>query len=161
MSQNVYSSVLNPRRYPKKVVSISPDLNQISYSMDRFKLTLVDMMEIPQAYDAEFLGDIAEKLDLSPLSRCIFTERLSQQNLDANWTDIVESCQPRLTPDQARKDNWSRQILPKLRELGFDHDANAKKTVAGRASLVSRESLSSLAVGQTQPDITEDATDGN
>lgn len=95
--------------------------------MDRFKLTLVDMMEIPQAYEAEFLGDIAEKLDLSPLTRCIFTERLSQQNLDANWTDIVESCQPRLTPDQARKDNWSRQILPKLRELGFDHEANAKK----------------------------------
>ncbi len=94
--------------------------------MESFKIRIVEAMEIPKQYEAEFLPDIASKLELKPLTGCIFTERLSQDNLDADWSKIAKSCPP-ITPEQARKDAWSREILPKLREWGFSYEAGSKQ----------------------------------
>ncbi|RMH72912.1 MAG: DUF4384 domain-containing protein [Cyanobacteria bacterium J007] len=94
--------------------------------MESFRIKLVEAMDIPQEYEAEFLGDLANKLDLKPLTGRIFTERLSRDRLDADWSDIAKSCPP-MTPDQARKDAWSREILPKLRDWDFDYERGSKQ----------------------------------
>lgn len=94
--------------------------------MESFNIQIVEAMEIPKQYEAEFLRDIAGKLELKPLTSCIFTARLSQDNLDADWSEIAKSCPP-VTPKQARKDAWSREILPKLREWEFSYEAGSKQ----------------------------------
>jgi len=94
--------------------------------MESFNIKILEAMDIPEPYEVEFLRDIADKLDLQPLTRCIFTERLSQANLSADWSQIAQSCPP-ITPDQARKSAWSRDILPKLRDWGFNYENGSKQ----------------------------------
>lgn len=94
--------------------------------MESFRIKLVEAMDIPQEYEAEFLEYLADKLDLKPLTGRIFIERLSRDRLDDDWSQIAESCPP-MTPDKARKDAWSREILPKLREWGFNYENGSKQ----------------------------------
>ncbi|MGK7905000.1 MAG: hypothetical protein AB4352_27065 [Hormoscilla sp.] len=95
--------------------------------MESFNIKVVETMEIPKDYEAEFLRYIAAKLDLQPSVANILTERLSEDKLEYQWDEIVESLQPHVTAEEARKNRWSREILPKLRKLGFTYEDNARR----------------------------------
>jgi len=95
--------------------------------MESFNIKVVETMEIPKDYEAEFLRHIAAKLDLQPSAANILTERLSEDKLEYQWDEIVESLQPQVTADAARKHYWSREILPKLKGLGFTYEDNARR----------------------------------
>lgn len=95
--------------------------------MESFTIKIVEAMDIPKDYEADFLCNIAETLDISPVASRIFTERLSQDKLECLWSEIVKSLQPTVTEEQARKHYWSKEICPKLKELGFSYEEGAKK----------------------------------
>ncbi len=97
--------------------------------MPEFDFKVVgEPIQIKTPYEPTFLRKIAEdKLKLQPIAVRIFTERLSQDKLEYSWSKIVESLQPTVTEEQARKHYWSKEICPKLRELGFSYEEGAKK----------------------------------
>lgn len=95
--------------------------------METFNIKVVEAMDIPTEYEVAFLRKIAEQLDLQPLTVNIFTNRLLQDNLDANWEQVVTTLKSTVTANAARQHYWSREILPKLKELGFSYEEGAKK----------------------------------
>ena len=95
--------------------------------METFNIKVVEAMDIPTEYEVAFLGKIAEQLDLQPLTVDIFTKRLLQDNLDADWNQMVTTLKLTVTANAARQHYWSREILPKLKELGFSYEEGAKK----------------------------------
>ncbi|MEI2419169.1 DUF4384 domain-containing protein [Arthrospira platensis SPKY2] len=95
--------------------------------MEAFNIKVVEAMDIPREYEVAFFHKIAEQLDLQPLTVEIFTNRLLQDNLDANWEQVVTTLKQKVTANAARQHYWSREILPKLKELGFSYEEGAKK----------------------------------
>ena len=88
--------------------------------MEAFNLKVIEFMDIPQEYEAAFLRDIAKKLSLQPgVPQDIFEKRLSVENLDDDWSKLVELLKQKVTAKSARQHYWSREILPKLRDFGF------------------------------------------
>ncbi|EKD11457.1 DUF4384 domain-containing protein [Limnospira platensis] len=95
--------------------------------METFNIKVVEAMDIPTEYELAFLRKIAEQLDLQPLTVDIFTNRLLQDNFDANWEQVVTTLKQKVPANAARQHYWSREILPKLKELGFSYQEGSKK----------------------------------
>lgn len=101
--------------------------------MEALNLKVTEVMDIPPEYEAEFLDYIANRLELDPTASRIFKERLSRDNLEDEWSDIIKSLHPKVTEEQAKRlekqarDNWSKKIIPKLKEWGFNYEDRAKR----------------------------------
>jgi hypothetical protein len=108
--------------------------------MEAFSIKVIEVMDIPQEYEAEFLGYIAkERLHLDAgVPQDIFEQRLSLKNRDADWSDLVKSLKQKVTDKSARQHYWSREILPKLRELGFT-DEGRRLWIQARQWLVATQ----------------------
>lgn len=102
--------------------------------MEWLTIKVVETMDIPKDYEADFLRAIAGKIGLQfPCDR-IFTERLSEDNLEKDWLGIAKLLKPNVTKDEEllklaenTRKTWSKEICPKLKKLGFSYEEGAKK----------------------------------
>ena len=94
--------------------------------MPGIQIKVVQAMTIPQEHEAEFLASMAQKLELSPIGHKIFTQRLSHDKQEAKWSTMFDCLDYPVTEDKARKD-WSKEIIPKLKQWGFTYQKDTKK----------------------------------
>jgi hypothetical protein len=102
--------------------------------MESFTIKIVEAMDIPKDYETDFLGYIAGKLGLQFPDNRIFTERLSEDNLEKDWRDIARLLNPKVTEDEEllklaenTRKTWSKEICNALKELGFSYEKGAKQ----------------------------------
>ncbi|MGC9528276.1 MAG: hypothetical protein ACP5D7_22305, partial [Limnospira sp.] len=104
------------------------------YNMEAFNIRVIEAMEIPEQYEADFLRDIADKLGLQFPHDSIFTERLAKDNLESDWLGIAKSLNPNVTEEEERlklaentRKTWSKEICNTLKQSGFTYEPNTKK----------------------------------
>lgn len=94
--------------------------------MEWFAIKIVEAIDIPKDYEADFLRDIAGKIGLQYPYDSIFTTRLSKNNLEKDWLGIAKLLKPNVTEDEEllklaenTRKTWSREICNALKKLGF------------------------------------------
>lgn len=102
--------------------------------MESFTIKIVEAMDIPKDYEAAFLRDIAGKIGLQFPYDSIFTERLSEDNLEKDWLGIAKLLKPNVTEDEElsklaenTRKTWSKEICNALKQLGFSYEKGAKQ----------------------------------